>query len=65
MMFKMSYSLLFVLSTISIVHICAAFRFDIPNSLYPGPVSIEYTAGSNIDDGPKVLPRPNTTSFEM
>lgn len=41
-----------------------ATRFDIPNSLYDGPVYAQYTSGCGGLDGQKVYPRPNATSYE-
>ena len=41
-----------------------AKSYDIPNSLYDGPVQAEYTSTFGSIDGPKISPRPNSTSYE-
>lgn len=63
---KLRSSFLTVLASLLKLHEVWAGLFDIPNSLYTGPVDVEYFAAgiSGIDDGPKVLPRPNATTYD-
>ncbi len=63
MKFKIRFSLSVVLRIIATAQVFAANRFDIPNSLHIGPVREEYRAGSSIDDGLKIFPRPNATTY--